>query len=264
MRETENRPKLTEADSERLIARYAPLVKAVAQSLIKRLPPSVEFDDLVQDGYVGLLGAVLQETNRMAEEHLSNYLAKRVRGSMMDGLREVDPATRAVRRKMRRVERAIQQLGHQLGRYPSERELALWLDMPLLEYQRLLQDAYGYTVFSIDDFDDQGSTAEFLEWCLSTQSDPLAALERSALQRTLLIAISGLTLREGEVMSLRYVDGLTLRSIGERLSLTEARISQIHAQAIAKLRAEILWKENGASLLAPRRRPADRQPEMAN
>jgi RNA polymerase sigma factor for flagellar operon FliA len=94
---------------------------------------------------------------------------------------------------MRRVELAIHELGHaQWAGCPGEEEVARALGMPLEDYQRLLQDAYGYTVFSIEDFDDRDSTHEFLEWCMVTQSDPVAALERHELQGQLLIAIGGL------------------------------------------------------------------------
>jgi len=157
---------------------------------------------------------------------------------------------------MREVERTIQQLGNQLCRSPCEEEVAQALAIPLRDYQRLLQEAHGYTLFSIDDFDDMNSPAEFLEWCMLTQSDPLAALERRVLQRNLLIAISDLSDREAEVMTLRYADDLSIRAIAERLGLSEGRISQIHTQATAKLRAAVIEPETCPSILKPRRRVA--------
>ncbi|MBS1159383.1 MAG: hypothetical protein H6R15_1802 [Proteobacteria bacterium] len=248
------RRKLTEEESEQLISQHAPLVKAIAKSLYKKLPASVELDDLVQDGFVGLLGAVLVATKEMADGHYLNYISQRVRGAMLDGLREIDPGSRAVRRQMRRVEQAIQQLEHQLGRSPSEGEIALALAMPLREYQLLLQKAHGYTLFSLDDFDDRAAPSAFLEWCLANQSDPSAALDRRALQQKLLIAISGLAVREAEVMHLRYLGDLPVRQIARRLELSEGRICQIHAQAIAKLRAAVIGRADSPALLAPRRR----------
>jgi RNA polymerase sigma factor for flagellar operon FliA len=246
------RRKLTDSESDRLVTEHAPLVKAIAQSLLKKLPASVELDDLVQDGFVGLLGAILQTTKARVGAHYLNYISQRVRGAMLDGLRDIDPATRSVRRAMRSVEAAINQLSHQLGRSPNEEEVALSLAMPLREYQRLLQDAHGYTLFSIEDFDDRDSPADFLEWCMNTKSDPLSALERRVLQRKLLIAISDLSVREDEVMTLRYVEDLTMSSIGERLGLTEGRISQIHSQAIAKLRAAVMGADVSPPVLATR------------
>lgn len=259
MVEDRRRRKLTESESERLVTEHAPLVKAIAQSLLRRLPTSVALDDLMQDGYIGLLGALLQATKKNATGQFQKYLSQRVRGAMLDGLRQNDPATRAVRREMRRVEHAIHELGHALGQSPGEEEVARALAMPLADYQRLLQEAHGYTVFSIEDFDGGESTQDFLEWCVITQSDPVAALERRALQRSLLMAISDLSAREEEVMVLLYVGNLTMRGIGERLELSEGRISQIHSQTIAKLRAAVIGKEERPSLLAPRRRPAELQ-----
>lgn len=241
-------------ENERLVTEHGRVVKAIAYALSIRLPSSVQFDDLVQDGFVGLMEAILQTTKERVGAHYSNYISQRVRGAMLDGLRENDPGTRSVRRTMRDVERAIQQLSHQLGRSPSEKEVALALAMPLGEYQRLLQDAHGYALLSFEDFDDRNSPRDFLEWCRDSKADPLAALERRSLQQQLLIAIGDLSTREVEVMTLRYQDDLTMLRIGERLGLTEGRISQIHSQVIAKLRAAVTDTEASPSLLATRRR----------
>lgn len=246
------RPEASERD--RLFLEHAPMVRAIAESLLRRLPSSVALEDLLQDGYMGLMSAVLRNTKHSAGSRYQSYISQRVRGAMLDGLRQVDPGTRSVRRAMRRVELAIHQLGHTLGRLPGEEEVARALAMPLEDYQRLLQEADGYTVFSIEDFDDRNSTHEFLEWCMATQSDPVAALERRELQGRLLIAIGSLSARENEVMNLVYVDGLAMHSVGERLGLSEGRISQIHSQAIAKLRAFCIGDAKVPTLLAPRRR----------
>lgn len=243
-----------EGERERLILEYAPLVRAIAESLMRRLPANVAIDDLLQDGFIGLMDAVLRNSKHSAGHRYRSYLSLRVRGAMLDGLRQNDPGSRSVRRAMRRVERAIHELGHAQGKLPGEADVARALAMPLEDYQRLLQEAHGYSVFSIEDFDDRNSTHEFLEWCAVTQSDPVAALERRELQGQLLIAISRLSVRENQVMTLLYVNDLPMRSVGERLSLSEGRISQIHTQAIAKLRAICLGGGDGSPLLAPRRR----------
>jgi RNA polymerase sigma factor FliA len=245
-------PRLSEAECERLIAQHTPLVSAIARSLLRRLPPHIEADDLMQDGFVGLLVAVLQATTAHAGHHYHSYLAQRIRGAMLDGLRENDPASRSVRRRMREVEVAIHRLGHRLGRLPHEGEVAEALDMPLADYQHLLQQADGYTLFSLEDFDDANADRDFMEWCAATNSNPLAALERKVVQRTLLRALSSLGEREEAVMKAYYVDGLNMREIGARLQITESRVSQIHTQAIARLRAAVLGDEACPSPLAPR------------
>ena len=246
--------KLSEEESQQLITQYGDLVNAIARSLLRKLPPSVELDDLIQDGYIGLLATLLQATKNKAEIQFRNYIALRVRGAMLDGLRSNDPGTQAVRQAMRKVERAIHSLGNKLGRSPSEQEVAFALELPLADYQRLLQDAHGYKLISIEDFDDGDSTEQFVEWCVTTRSDPLVVLQRRALQRKLLIAISDLTEREQQVMSLIYVNDLPMRTIAEQFALSPGRISQLHAQAIAKQRAAVIGSDDKPSLLAPRRR----------
>jgi RNA polymerase sigma factor FliA len=248
--------KLTETESERLIVEHTPLVKAMAKSLLRRLPASVELDDLMQDGFVGLLGAILQNTRDKAGGQFQKYVSQRVRGAMLDGLRQLDPGTRGVRQAMRRVELAIHALGHQLGRPPTESEVAAALAMPLADYQSLLEQAHGYTLFSLDDFVEETAPEHFLDWCATTGSDPVAALERRVLQRKLLIAISDLSVREEEVMAMLYVEALTMREAGKRLGVTEGRISQIHAHAIATLRSTVIGNTAEPSILKPRQRLA--------
>lgn len=252
MEENKKRTKLTEAESERLVMTYGPLVNSIARSLLRKLPPTVLEEDLIQDGLLGLLLALLQSTKEREGSHFHHYLSQRVRGAMLDGLRESDPGTRRVRREMRRVEVALHELSQSLGRTPLESEVAVALGMPLPAYQHLLMEAHGYTLLLIDDFDDADPGKDYLDWCAKTNSDPLAALERKALHRTLLIALSDLTAQEERVMRFYYVDELTMKEIGLQQGVTEGRISQIHAQAIAKLRAAVMCGEKKPSLLAPR------------
>lgn len=254
--EAEKRRRLSDQECERLVTEHTPLVSAIARSLLRKLPPNVELDDLIQDGFVGLMVAIIQSTTVNAGRHYQVYISQRIKGAMLDGLRENDPATRHVRREMRRVEQAIHQLSHRLGRAPHEEEVAIALEMPLAAYQHLLQQADGYMLFSLEDFDDIDPGKDFLAWCATTSSSPLAALERKVVQRTLLLAISDLNEREEDVMKRYYVEGLNMRTIGAQLGITESRVSQIHAQAIAKLRAAVLGDEAKPSLLAPRWRAA--------
>lgn len=246
------RRRLSEEESERLIAQYTPLVGAIARSLLRKLPANVEADDLIQDGFVGLLVAIIQSTTAHAGKSYGAYLSQRIRGAMIDGLREADPGTRRVRHEMRRVEVAINQLSNRLGRMPHEGEVAEAMGMALADYQRLLQQADGYTLFSLDDFDDVSPDRDFMEWCAITSGNPLAALERRLVQRTLLLAISDLSEREEQVMKGYYVEGKTMREIGGSIGLSEGRVSQIHTQVIAKLRAAVLGDGSAPSMLAPR------------
>lgn len=244
--------RLSDAECERLIAQHTPLVSAIARSMLRRLPANVEADDLIQDGMVGLLVAIIQNTTAHAGSHFRAYLSQRIRGAMIDGLRENDPGSRKVRQEMRRVEAAITQLCHRLGRMPLEGEVADALDMALDTYQSLLQEANGYTLFSLEDFDEVQQERDFMSWCASTNANPVAALERKAVQRTLLQALNQLTEREATVMQAYYSDEQTMKEIAITLGITEGRVSQLHTQAIAKLRAAVLGDNTQPALLKPR------------
>lgn len=254
--ENPKRKRLSDEECDHLIAQHTPLVSAIARSLLRRLPANVEVDDLIQDGMMGLLVTLIQSTTAQAGKSYNAYLSQRIRGAMLDGLRENDPGSRKVRQEMRRVEVAITRLCHQFGRIPQEGEVAEALGMALDAYQSLLQQADGYTLFSLDDFDEVQQERDFISWCANTNANPVAALERKIVQRTLLLALSDLTEREEAVMQAYYSDDRTMREIGVVLGVTEGRVSQIHAQAIAKLRAAVLGNDTHASLLKPRWRAA--------
>jgi RNA polymerase sigma factor for flagellar operon FliA len=253
-----DRPRrLSDAECAQLITQYTPLVSAIARSLLRKLPSNIEADDLIQDGFVGLLVAIIQSTTTHAGQAYRAYLSQRIRGAMLDGLRENDPGTRKVRAAMRQVEIAINRLSHRFGRMPTEGEIAVALEMPLEKYQSLLQEAYGYTLLSLEDFDDAAADQDFIEWCANTSSNPLAALERKLVQHALLKAISDLSDRETQVMTAYYTNGMNMRAIAALLGVTEGRISQIHAQSIAKLRAALLGDGSRAPLITPRWRLPD-------
>jgi RNA polymerase sigma factor for flagellar operon FliA len=249
--------KLSPEECEALIERYAPLVRSIAQSMVRKLPPSVELDELMQDGYLGLLGALLQATRSLGEGQFRSYLAQRVRGAIVDGLRQYDPGSRRLRREMRRVEQAIHRLTYELDRPPLEGEVATALGLPLPDYQILLQEASDYALLSLEDFAGDEDRDDYADWCTATGSDPMVALQRRQLQRALLLSISHLNTQEAEVLRAYYVDELTMREIGKRLGLSEGRISQVHTQAIARLRAEVFAGEEKPGLLKPRKRVRD-------
>jgi RNA polymerase sigma factor for flagellar operon FliA len=237
---------------QRLVRQHTPLVERLARSLARKLPGHVDCDDLIQDGQLALIDSICKNAKRVTAEHFQNYLVVRAKGAMLDGLRSVDPATRQIRRDMRRVEIVIQKLGHKLGRTPLEREVAAELGMELEKYQQLLQDTKGYSLISLEDLGDQ--EREFLERCTSSTDDPLVVLERAALRQSLAQAIAALSAQQKWVLQKYYVDGCKMSEIGVELGLTEARISQIHAQIIATLRAKMRDDVGDFSLLKPRKK----------
>ena len=225
-------------DREQLVSQYAPLVKRIAYHLLAKLPASVQVDDLVQTGMIGLLDALGRYEDGMGAQ-FETYAVQRIRGAMLDGLRENDWMPRGLRREMRRVETAVQSLEHQHGRPPSETELAGALGMALADYQKLLQDARGHQLVYLEDLV-AAEGEDFLERNVAGASpDPLAALEDRGLREALVKAIATLPEREKMVMALYYEEELNLREIGEVLGVTESRVCQLHSQAIARLRAAI-------------------------
>ena len=225
-------------NKDQLVQRFAPLVKRIAYHLMARLPSSVQVDDLVQNGMMGLLDAISRFEAGMGAQ-FETYAAQRVRGAMLDGLRENDWLPRSLRRDFRRIEEAIAQLEQQYGRAPAEKELAAALDMSLAEYQKMLQDARGHQLISFEDMVEEGDE-DFLERHLTDDSgEPSKILEDEALRRILVQGIEALPEREKMMMALYYEQDLNLREIGEVMGVTESRVCQLHSQAVARLRARV-------------------------
>lgn len=247
------KPSLSDAESQRLIEQHTPLVRKIAHKMVQRLAASVECDDLIQDGMMGLIDAILRNSKASTSAQFESYVAQRARGAMIDGLRANDPGSRLIRKNMREVERVIQSLGHQLGRPPQEGEVAKALNLPIADYQRMLQDAHGYTLISIDDLGGEDFSTYF-EQCADSKADPLVVLERSALRQALSRATATLPRQDQQLLSLYYEDGLKMHEVGAVMALSESRISQLHTQAIAQLRASFV-EGTDVPILKPRRKP---------
>lgn len=221
---------------DQLAQRYAPLVKRIAYHMMAKLPASVEVDDLVQNGMIGLLDAMDRYEDGLGAQ-FETYAVQRIRGAMLDGLRENDWLPRSARREMRKVDAAIQRLEHENGRPPSESELAGALDMSLADYQKLLLEARGHQLVYLEDLGD-GEGDDFLERHGPVgEADPLEQLEDAGTRRQLVAAIEALPEREKLMMALYYEQDLNLREIGEVMGVTESRVCQLHSQAISRLRA---------------------------
>lgn len=225
-------------DREQLVQHYSPLVKRIAHHLMVRLPANVQLEDLVQNGMIGLLDALGRYEEGFGAQ-FETYASQRIRGAMLDGLRENDWLPRNLRREMRRVEAALQQLEQQNGRGPSESELAANLGMPLADYQKLLQEARGHQLVYLEDFATEAGE-DFLERHLgSSEDDPSVLLEDKDLRRNLVQAIGALPEREQLLMALYYEEELNLREIGEIMGVTESRVCQLHSQAISRIRSKV-------------------------
>ena len=226
-------------DREQLVQRFVPLVKRIAYHLMARLPASVQFEDLVQNGMLGLLDAIDRFEEGFGAQ-FETYASQRVRGAMLDGLRENDWLPRQLRRELRRIEAMINQLEHEHGRAPSERELADALGMSLADYQKTLGDARGHQLLYFEDFTGDGEEDFLDRHFTDNDADPLNVLEEKNLQQALVGAIDRLPEREKLMMALYYEQDLNLREIGEVMGVTESRVCQLHSQAVARLRSQIV------------------------
>lgn len=249
-------------DKEDLVRQHAQLVKRLAFQLMAKLPASVQADDLIQNGMIGLLDALERFDEGMGAQ-FETYAAQRIRGAMLDGLRDNDWVPRGVRREMRRVEEAIHKLEHEHGRPPNESQLAVALGMPLGDYQKLLQDARGHQLIYLEDMVDDHDDSFLDRNCAGPAlSDPAALLEEIDTRRSLVTGIEGLPEREKTVMALYYDEELNLKEIGAILGVTESRVCQLHSQAIARLR--VVMQLNEGAPVAKKRRGRRPKASQAN
>jgi len=228
----------SEIDKEQFIIEFTPLVKRIAYHMLTRLPASVQVDDLIQAGMIGLLDAVSRYEGSYGRQ-FESYAAQRIRGSILDELREADWLPRSIRKKMRSIETAVSLLEQRNGCPPSEQELAKELNMTLDEYHETLQSARGAQLIYYEDFQ-QDDEEPFLDrLCSDSESDPLNALLDDNFRTQLISAIDNLPPREKQVMGMHYEQEMNLREIGEVLGVSESRVCQLHTQAIARLRSRM-------------------------
>ena len=218
------------AERERFILAHAPLVRYVAQRILARLPSSVDVADLVNDGLVGLIEA-LDRFDPSRGVRFSSFAESRVRGAILDALREKDSAPRSLRRKLRALDSATLRAEQQLGRAPGDDELARELGVSRDEVARLRRDREAARPATVDARD--GATATVELPC--TAPDPFEQVSLAELQARAVRLIGELPQRERLILGLYYEKGLTMKEIGEVLSVTESRVCQIHTRTVRSL-----------------------------
>lgn len=223
-------------DETKMLEKHGMLVKKIAYQMKAKLPASVEVDDLIQAGMMGLLDAVKKFQDNLGAQ-FETYAVQRIRGSIIDELRSADWLPRSVRKDMRTVEAAVAQLEQKLQRAPTEKEVASHMKLSLDEYYDLLGDCSGHQLLYYDDFQESESDGHFLDRFMNDQvSNPLHILLSGDFRETLIEAIEGLPEREKILMGLYYEQELNLKEIGSIMSVSESRVCQLHSQAIARLR----------------------------
>lgn len=233
-----NTAKVTQdySTSNELVILHEPLVKRIAYHLMSRLPASVQADDLIQAGMIGLIEAS-RKFDPDQGASFETYAGIRIRGAMLDEIRRTDWTPRSVHRKAREVAEAVRRIENLKGRDARDVEVAEAMGLSLEEYHKILQDSTGCRIFS---FEDPGVLGEDGVPELGRHADqPLETLQKSDFKQGLAEEIRGLPERERLVMALYYDEELNLREIGEILGVSESRVCQIHGQALIRLRARM-------------------------
>jgi RNA polymerase sigma factor for flagellar operon FliA len=224
----------------RFVSDYAPLVRRMAHHLITKLPSSVQVDDIIQAGMIGLMDAA----NRYELSHGANFetfATPRIRGAMLDELRANDWLPRGVRRVQKRIESAMSGLEQRLGRAATELEIAAELKVSIETYHGMLGEARGAQLFYYDEFADEDGGPSFTDRNLASaaEDDPLARLSDKRFRQSLMAAIDRLPEREKNLMGLYYERDLNFREIAAVFGVTESRVCQLHSQAVARLRSTL-------------------------
>ncbi len=227
---------------DRLILEYMPLVKYVAGRLAVGLPPSVQIDDLIGSGTMGLMTAV-ERYDLGRDNKFSTFAIARIRGAMLDELRSMDWVPRSVRRKARQLDSAYSRLEGLNGRAATDEEVAKEMDINMGDYFHLLEDVRGATLLSLDEHcssDDGNSPNKIHDTIQDTNHvDPIAILEVQKMRNVVDCSLDDLPERERLVLILYYYEEMTLKEIGSILGVSESRVSQIHTKAIGRLRARL-------------------------
>ena len=215
------------SQGDALVRAHLPLVKRIAQQLLVRLPEHIEMDDLIQVGLIGLLKAS-DDHQADSGAQFSTYAAIRIRGAMLDELRSRDWLPRSVQRDLGRVAAAIERAEQRVGRPATDQEIADQLEMDLDSYQQLSGELACARIGQLEELD------------VPTEVDATTnTVFDSARREAVVEAIGRLPEKEGMMLSLYYTEVLNLKEIGMVLNVSESRVSQIHGQAVARLRSKL-------------------------
>ena len=226
-------------DRDALFHQHVPLVRRIAHHMIAKLPPNVELDDLIQVGMIGLNDALSRYEVAQGVQ-FETFASQRIRGAMLDELREGDWMSRSSRKSQKDIEHALHRVEQRLGRSPIESEIAAELGMSLEDYQALLSKVRGTQLVYLEDFHHDDEDEGFLDRHVADEgADPMAVLRDQRLRASLVEAIKALPEREQYIMGMYYEHDMNLKEIAAVLGVTESRVCQLHSQSIARLRAKM-------------------------
>jgi RNA polymerase sigma factor for flagellar operon FliA len=228
---------------ERLVVAYSPLVKYVAGRMSSGLPGHVEEGDLISYGLGGLISAI-ERFDLTREIKFETYAITRIRGAIIDELRNLDWVPRSVRARARQIERVNMKLEARFQRAPTDEEMAGELEVTVDEFQESLLQISNSTIVALDELwnvqDATGDQVSLLDTLPDRDApDPEQLVDQSELRDRIADAIAALPEREKLVVALYYYENLTLREIGEVLGVTESRVSQLHTKAVLRLRSKL-------------------------
>ncbi|MDQ2818483.1 MAG: FliA/WhiG family RNA polymerase sigma factor [Candidatus Eremiobacteraeota bacterium] len=225
---------------QEVIHKYLHLVKYVAGRISINLPPHVDINDLINEGILGLIDAISKYDDARGVK-FETYAITRINGSILDALRAMDWVPRAVRQKARELERVFSELETALGRVPEDEEVAAALLITVKEYHTLLLKVRSTSILSLEEFmpNERGHDVSLLDTLKDLGPGPTHVLEGTEVKVGLAQAVDSLPPQERTVISLYYFEGLTLKEIKSVLDVSESRVSQIHAQAVIRLRVKL-------------------------
>ncbi|MBF0549717.1 MAG: FliA/WhiG family RNA polymerase sigma factor [Deltaproteobacteria bacterium] len=227
---------------DKLIVEYAPLVKNIANRMAMRLPPHIDQEELVSAGTVGLLDAI-DKYDPGKQTKFKTYAEFRIRGSMLDALRNMDWVPRSVRRQAREMEKAYFELEQRFGRQATDEELAAELGLEEQELFDVLSQVKSVSLISLNETvgeEVMGRRQEIIDYLVDPNSDsPFQELHLAQLKRSLGEAIEELPEKPRLVLTLYYFEELNMKEIGEVLDITESRVSQIHSKTLLYLRGKL-------------------------
>jgi len=227
-------------DNSATLKQYSPLVRRLAHQMIARLPANVELDDMIQAGMIGLNDA-LSRFDTAQGVQFETFATQRIRGAMLDELRNGDWMSRGNRKQQRQIETALHKLEQQLGRAPAESEIASAMGLSLGDYQDLLGKVRGTQLLYLEDLSGSGEgDDDYLDrHVVDEDANPLSLLQDRRMREALVEAIKLLPEREQYVMSMYYEHDMNLKEIAAVLGVTESRVCQVHSQCIARLRVKL-------------------------